>query len=437
MNGVNIPFDFLGFIQPFLPLILTAFVVALLVQIINAFTKDRVIKLFDSNWVVLLFSSSEGQEETFFGRLRTPARGKGFEIFFPPEGIRNPERLISFLVNMHKETGDIKYRESAEKIFNNLKEKGKFENYRNVDEVKENPFLNPSQASRKIWENELKNVYSLIRFKDSLDEKEILERKEELNRIYHPSWLRKTKRKIYNALSFVKNKFSQALSSALTPLSPYLPTDLKKTIEKYEKEAVSKIGSDYEPLLENSIGNLVIVSVKNPKGGTELYQGILREYSKDYLAIYDIYYKVSGGTSLLIEKQEEIIHQSKTQFLNTKLRRNRNNIILEVRKDGLNLKIKNVSNEAIRLNKVEIEGTKEVPLQEKVLQPGEEIQVSFDSPMENKKFSISYEMVKKADVIWPRDKATVIGLGEPVANLIDKLLLFRNLKNLGNRKEKI
>ncbi len=421
---------FIGVIWVFIPIIALALILMFISQVIGWFIKDRVIKLFDSHWVAVLIKDTDknGLNEAYFGRLNVPSQaGGGFEIFFDLKGIENPERLLAYMVRTYRETGNIKYLNMAQKLFNSFKGKGLLPGRNSLSEVVENPFSQPSQASKKIRSEEIKDIFAIIRFIDTLSEDEIRKRNNDLQKAFHPSVLKIFQRKIYNALGYVKDKLTKTISLATSTASGYLPIDLRKKLEEYEKEAVSKLGAHYDPLLENSIGRLVIVQVEDADGSTKLYQGVLREYSPNYLAIYNVDYRVLETVVFKGKKLVEGYPVEKLDFhgwhLNESTHLSIDSFSMESKK--LKIKIRNVAEAPVNIISIKVNGLEE-KLGGKVLFKNEEIETVLNMEKEVSSGSIieiEYETVKKADIIWPRSKAKVIGLGEPVETFLDKIPL--------------
>ena len=64
-------------------LALVGIILSIIYGIIELFSRDRAIKLFEGKYA-FVFLGNEG----FYGRIRVPPRsGGGFEVLFPPEGI--------------------------------------------------------------------------------------------------------------------------------------------------------------------------------------------------------------------------------------------------------------------------------------------------------------------------------------------------------------
>ncbi len=409
-----------------LPIIALAFLVVFLSQVIGWFTRDKVIKLFNTNHVAVLMKDQDkdGINEAYFGTLSVPPNsGGGFEIFFEINGIINPERLLTYLKKSYEDTGDKKYLEKAEKLLKTFKQKKMIKENTSLNQITENPFTKPSQASKKVRPEDIKDIYAIIRFTEKLSEKEREERKKDLIKAFHPPLHKTIQRKTYNALGYVKDKISQTLTLATSTITTYLPTDMKKKVEEYQKEAVSKMGTHYDPLLENSIGRLVTIQVEDVDGITNLYQGVLREYSPNYIAIYNVDYRIKETAAY---KEKQILDgypKEKLDFKGWKLNEKPHIKIVQVTKgENIVMKIKNTSEKPIHITKIRVGGKEEKI--EKTLKEKQEttIQIREGQGKGETETQIEYEITKKADIIWPRAKARVTGLSEPLENTISKII---------------
>jgi len=392
-------------------------VLSILYSLAEWFSKDRVIKIFEGKKVLVLISG-----EVYCGKLYIPPRsGGGFEVFFESDKIENPISLLAFLIENYKETGEEKFKDEAERLLEELKQKGVLPQSLKLEDVELNPWSPPSLVSRKVYSSELKDLYAIIRFRDMLSEEERKKLWKELRTLYHPPFAARMKRKIYNALAYVKDKLTTVISPASLPIVSAVP-EVKKAIEEVQKKAIAEIGALYDPLLENSIGRLITVKVKDINGEEKVYQGILREYSNNYIAVYDVDYRLQvkakyQGRKMLegypapihkiygidFEYGEKIAIDSITPF------------------DGkTSIALKNVSNRVVRIEKVKVEG-KEVTLT-KVLKPGEVVSVSVEGEFENPSIEVEYEISREADIIWPKSKVKVVGLGDYPPTMLEVIL---------------
>lgn len=357
---------------------------AIIYSIIEYFSVDRVLKIIRNKKAFVVIDN-----KWFFGKIIVPPRsGGGFEILY--EKIHEPEFSFYFLYKIFKETSEKKFLKKIEK----LKRKIKF----SKEKIDESPWLKPTLSSKKVFKNEISNLKAIFVFKDYLSKKEVEKRKKELASLFHPSFIKRVKRKLSNMLSFVRDKLTSSVSqfSAITPI----PKEFRKFVEEPIKKTIQQKFSSYEPLLENSIGKLVAIEVLDVDGNKKMYVGILREYSENYLMVYDVRYSFP----LICEfKDGKTIFKPKNleKVFGTELIINEH---LKIEQLKEKIEIRNVFKKPLKILK--IKGEKEIKV-DKILKPGESI---FIEKM--KEFSVEYEIKKIVDVIWPRNLAIVVGSSE-------------------------
>ena len=394
-------------------LVAIAAALSIIYGIAEWFSKDRVLKIIEGRRALVVIGN-----EAFYGRVAIPPRGGGgFEVYFPPENVENPLSLISFLVRSYEETGEEKFRKEAEKLLEEFKARGLIPQDFELNHAMPDPWRPPSLVSRKVYANELGNLKAIMLFKDFLEEKEIEKRKKELRRLFHPSPLRVLARKTYNALAFVKDKLASLTVKTTSTLATPLAPELKKGLAEMEKKAISVVGATYDPLLENSVGRLLTIRVTDIDGEEKAYQGVLREYSANYLLLYDVSYRLQAVTKFKNCSEEPGYPKLTIKIHGFKFKLPSH---LKVEKEGDKLVLRNVSNEALKIENVKWEGGESKI--SKVLKPGE--QVAIDAPPGDS-FTVEYEISKTVDIVWPRNKVKIVGLGEYPPKLLPEVLSQR------------
>ena len=392
-------------------------VLSVIYSIAEWFSKDRVIKIFEGKKVLVLIGG-----EVYCGKLYIPPRsGGGFEVFFESDKIENPLSLLAFLIENYKETGDEKFKEEAEKLLRELKRRGVLSQDVNFDKIELNPWSSPSLVSRKVYSSELKDLFAIIRFRDMLSESEREKIWKELRTLYHPPFFSRLKRKIYNALAYIKDKLTTVISPASLPMISTVP-EVKKAIEDIQKKAIAGLGTLYDPLLENSIGRLVTIKVKDIDGEEKVYQGILREYSNNYIAVYDVDYRLQvkakyKGTTMLkgypvpVHKIHGIAFKYSEKIAVSSI---------TCSEGKTSIVFKNSGERIVRVEKVKI-GDKEYSYK-KVLKPGDTLTVVVEGEYDNPDIEVEYEVSREADIIWPKSKVKVVGLGDYPPTILEIIL---------------
>jgi len=419
MQGVNLTSmdQVVGTLMPFIYLLILGIVLSLVLSLVELFSIDRVLKLVRGRKAFVFLG-----KEAYYGKLYIPPRSKGgFEVFYVDENIENPESLIAFLIENYQETGNEKFLEKAKILLDYLKKNGLMDQELSLEDIRINSWAPPSLVSRKVYPDELGNLWMIISFVDFMDDEEKKGRWKTLTSLYSKPFLKRTKRKIHNSLNYVKDKLTAAVSSSTSVLVGGLPKDLQKTLKEAEEKTIgAAIVQSYDPLLENSIGRLVTVRVDDVEGERKLYQGVLGEYSDKYLYVLDVDYrlqilaKVSNGSIVSAKPIVEIFG-----------RRVNLGTHLEVIEESNATRIKNIWGKPIKVEKV-IAGDNEVNIG-KVLFPGEETSVDQRLPSD---YLIHYEIALESDVIWPRSKAVVVGLGDYPPRVLESVLGGLEVKDL-------
>ncbi|GEM_PF-595716 len=431
-------FDIWQYFAPLFYIILLGLVVSLFYSLVEYFTIDRVLKKIAGDRVLVVLSN-----EAYFGKLQPfPRSGGGFEIFFDAENIENPISLLAFLYENYKETGDEKFLEEAEMLIKEFKEKKIIPESFTLESLKINPWYPPSLVSRKVFSNELGNIFGIYRFKDLLSEEERRKIWKELSVAYDPPLHIRASRKLSNSLSYVKDRVGNYFSSSTQMLqstlmatsipgapiqTATLGADISKRLQDAQTKILGTLGTEYDGLLENAIGRLVTVEVKDVEGEWKKYQGVLVEYSKKYILVYDVDYRVQMITKF--KGNEEISGFPKPYFniygLHMKWEKN-----LEATYNPQEriITFKNISQYPLKIENIQItiqtsEGDK---LQDiavgTVLFPGEQITAKLPDNMKGDEYTVYYEISREADIIWPRSKVKVLGLGDYPADLLKTIL---------------
>lgn len=377
-------------------------------SIVEWFSKDRVLKVFERRRVLLVMD-----EGSFYGKLYIPSRsGGGFELFF--DEVENPLTLLAFLVENYKETGDEKFLREAREIAEKLEREGALLPGFELEGLEYHPWSPPSLASKKIYPGDLNKVSAMIQFREAMDEKELERRRKELRRLYHPPLHSRIARRVYNALAYVKDKIASSLS-----LSSRIPTSMipgaREIIAEAEKKALAPLGATYDPLLENGIGRLVTLRVKDVDGSERRYQGILREYSAKYIAVYDVDYRI--GMVCCFRGSEKLPGYPKPKLAG--LDRGVRGGELRARLDRGAVVIENLDERPVRIEKVS-SGDAVVEVG-KILEPGASLRVGIPEGF-GEEYCVEYEVCREADVVWPRSKAVVVGLGDYPPRILELLV---------------
>jgi len=172
------------------------------------------------------------------------------------------------------------------------------------------------EKSFMLYKSEYPNIQALIRYHDELDKKNKKHRDKELKRVYHPSLLRRLKRKIQNIFKTVRDSVMEVVNlligqakKAATPAGSIL-TSQDKYVSQLKQELLGSAGTSYEPLLERYIGHKVVLELIKGDKIFE-YPGVLKDYSSEFIELLDVDYKTmdkpSRKVDLVISRKYGII----------------------------------------------------------------------------------------------------------------------------------
>jgi hypothetical protein len=151
------------------------------------------------------------------------------------------------------------------------------------------------ETSYILYKYEYPNMAALVRYHDELSERNKKARQRELKKTYHPTLLRRIKRKISNVFKTIRDSVMEvinlliSLAKKATPAGTVLASQ-DKYVSQMKQELMGSMGTSYEPLLERYIGNRVVLELIRADTIFE-YCGVLKEYTADFIEVMDIDYK--------------------------------------------------------------------------------------------------------------------------------------------------
>ncbi|MHC4645599.1 MAG: hypothetical protein ACYTBJ_08850 [Planctomycetota bacterium] len=153
------------------------------------------------------------------------------------------------------------------------------------------------ETSYILYKHEYPRITALIRYHDQLSDRNKERREKELKRIYHPTFLRRLKRKIQNIFKTVRDSVAEVINILISQAKKTTPAGtVLKTQDKYvsqmKEELMGAVGTSYEPLLEKYIGRKVVLELVKADRICE-YSGVLKEYTADFIEIMDVNYRAT------------------------------------------------------------------------------------------------------------------------------------------------
>lgn len=152
------------------------------------------------------------------------------------------------------------------------------------------------EASYILYKYEYPKIAALVRFHDQLSELNKKKREKELRETYHPTLLRRLKRKVLNVFKTVRDSVMEVLNMLISQAKKAAPagavlSSQEKYVSQMKQELMGSVGTSFEPLLERYIGHRVVVELVKGDKIFE-YPGVLKEYTAEFIEVMDVDYNV-------------------------------------------------------------------------------------------------------------------------------------------------
>jgi hypothetical protein len=152
------------------------------------------------------------------------------------------------------------------------------------------------ETSFILYKYEYSNIAALIRYHDELSQRNKKEREKKLKKTYHPTLLRRIKRKIQNVFKTLRDSVMEVVNLLISQAKKASPartmlTSQDKYVSQMKQELMGSVGTSFEPLLERYIGRRVVLELIKGDKIIE-YCGVLKEYTSEFVEIMDVDYKV-------------------------------------------------------------------------------------------------------------------------------------------------
>ena len=151
------------------------------------------------------------------------------------------------------------------------------------------------ETSYILYKYEYPNIAVLIRYLDELSERNKKERQKKLKRTYHPTLLRRLKRKTANIFKTIRDSVMEVVNLLISQAKKATPagavlSSQDKYVSQMKQELMGSIGASYEPLLERYIGNRVVLELIR---GDKIFEycGVLKEYTAEFIEVMDVDYE--------------------------------------------------------------------------------------------------------------------------------------------------
>jgi small nuclear ribonucleoprotein (snRNP)-like protein len=145
-----------------------------------------------------------------------------------------------------------------------------------------------------IYKNEYPDIQALVRYHKDLTEEGKKLRQEDFQKTFHPSRWRKLRRSILNFLKIIKDAVIEIINMMSTHVSKTTPVGAAissndSQVNKMKNEVYGLVETSYEPLLEDYIGERVILELKRGSDWVK-YNGVLKDYTAEFIELIDVDY---------------------------------------------------------------------------------------------------------------------------------------------------
>ncbi|HEY1629572.1 MAG TPA: hypothetical protein VGF52_06915, partial [Tepidisphaeraceae bacterium] len=170
------------------------------------------------------------------------------------------------------------------------------------------------KSSFLIYQQELDQMLlTILRFHDELQPHFQERRRRHVHRTFNPGPLRRLWRDIRNVINMLRDAFNAAIGAAvgqyqrLNPANAILSTQAS-SVTQFGQTLIGKFtGNAFEPLLEQYIGQPVILEVADPidpNNQTVQYTGYLADYTQNFIALFNVEHKRGKELSVNLPDQE-------------------------------------------------------------------------------------------------------------------------------------
>ena len=310
-----------------------------------------------------------------------------------------------------------------------------------VEIVYDHPFIDPRgrrKTSYMLYGPEFEQqMLGLFRYHHELDPAQQVLRHEQIEATFNPGPLRRMWRSVRNFVNTLRDAFNAAIGAVV---SQYQRINPGSTVLATQGTHVTQIGQTllgkfagnaYEPLLEQYIGRPVIVDVVdplNPNNAIVEYTGYLVDYTAQFLAVFNVEHTSGEVITVTLPDVEQgpplpplPIPPPPGVPMPPLPPAEKAEHELEVRIDGLRMKVQNRRHDPVIVQRLERDGFEPVEFGN-VVPP----MATFDLPARDARGGrLIVELVRMLDVICPRKFATIRHAGELVERrgFVDELHL--------------
>jgi hypothetical protein len=279
------------------------------------------------------------------------------------------------------------------------------------------------KTSYLIYGPELEtHMLSLLRYHDELDAQQQQARRAQIRRTFNPGPIHRLWRSLRNFVNTLRDAFNTAIGAAIgqyqrmNPASAVLASQAGSMTSLGQTLLARFAGNAYEPLLEQYIGQPVILDVAdplNPDNSTVEYTGYLADYTQQFVALFNVDHTTEQEIELTLPDLDEealaaaLPPAGTPPVLSAPIKTEHG---IEIRIDHLRLKLLNTTHRPLAVRRLERTGFQPISFGMVIPSMG-----TLDLPARDARGGkLMIEVVSCVDVLAPRKYATIRHAGELV-----------------------
>jgi hypothetical protein len=156
------------------------------------------------------------------------------------------------------------------------------------------------------------HLLSIFRYHNEMNASDQQRRAAQVHRTFNPGAIRRFFRKIRNFINTLRDAFGAALGAAVGQYQKMNPTSTLSSdsgqVTQFSQSLLDKFGNAYEPLLEQYIGQPVILEILDPADPNNVvneFTGYLADYTQNYLAVFNAQHAVGAKMELMLPDVEQ------------------------------------------------------------------------------------------------------------------------------------
>ena len=294
--------------------------------------------------------------------------------------------------------------------------------------IYDHPFIDVhgrKKTSYLMYQSEVETqVLSLLRYHDELTPTQQKLRQLQIEQTFNPGPFKRLMRSLRNLINTLRDAFNAAMGAAVGQYQKSTGSAIlgaqSGQVTQIGQQLLGKIANAYEPLLEQYIGQPVIMDVVdplNPNNATVEHTGYLADYTQQFIAIFNVEHSTAEELSLMLPDVEAGDKLPPLPLppaigappivLPPALKEEHG---LAVRIDGSRFRIQNTRSDCVIIRGLEREGFERVALGAAIAP-----NATFDLPARDAQNArLILEVIRCLDIVAPRKYATIRHAGELV-----------------------